>query len=577
MFINIMNYITINILKKGGKHMQKTKHYIFATKILILFILAFCNISFIKANTSSVNLSVGEKKSLSAIISALDLEAELTTLSVKWSSQNNSIARVDSKGNITGVSNGSTKIIATVNNTSIKAVIKVTVSPMVTSLDISKSSLNLKVGQKDTIVATVTPGSALNKSIKWTSSNTSIAIVNQKGEVTGKKSGNAIVTATTQDGLFIKKCNVTVSSMVTEIKVTNTNLSLDIGESKPVGIMIYPQTAYEQSFSITYSRPGIAKYDTKSKTFIGISEGITVATLKTLDGGFKASIKITVKSDVNNIYVLNSKGKNISSLNLNVSEYANIVATNNLTDPDALSNYKITWSSSNKTIATISNGKIKALAPGKTKITALVSQDESKAKVTFTVNVLSTVKSVKLSYTKLSMYVGEKETISAIVTPYTAYNTKVKWSSSDSKIAKVDQNGKIQAVSSGQVTITATTVDGGFVSTCRVTVRSTVTNITVPKVSVTMHIGDEYELTPIITPYDAANHSTFFTNTDKNTISVKKDKNDNYTITALQQGSSKLTITTIDGTKSVDIIFTIEQREISLEIYDTKGALIGKS
>jgi len=77
-------------------------------------------------------------------------------------------------------------------------------------LILNKSSLSLNVGQFDTLIATVTPITASNKNVMWTSSNTNIAVVDSNGLVTSKASGSVTITATSEDGNYVATCNVTI-------------------------------------------------------------------------------------------------------------------------------------------------------------------------------------------------------------------------------------------------------------------------------------------------------------------------------------------------------------------------------
>ena len=81
----------------------------------------------------------------------------------------------------------------------------------VTGVSLSKSSLDLKVDDTETLVATISPSNATNKSVTWTSSNTDVATVSNNGLVTAISNGNATITVTTSDGSFTDTCLVSVT------------------------------------------------------------------------------------------------------------------------------------------------------------------------------------------------------------------------------------------------------------------------------------------------------------------------------------------------------------------------------
>ena len=93
---------------------------------------------------------------------------------------------------------------------------------IVSGVTLDKNSLNLAPGGKEQLTATVTPDTALNKTVSWTSSNPAIATVSEDGQVTAIAGGSAVITATTEDGGFTATCTVTVSSYVAPPSNTTT-------------------------------------------------------------------------------------------------------------------------------------------------------------------------------------------------------------------------------------------------------------------------------------------------------------------------------------------------------------------
>lgn len=77
---------------------------------------------------------------------------------------------------------------------------------------------------------------------------------------------------------------------------------------------------------------------------------------------------------------------------------------------------------------------------------------------------------VTVSPSTATVAVSGTEALTATVAPATATNQNVNWTSSDTAVATVDDDGVVTGVSAGTATITATTVDGGFTDTCSVTV-----------------------------------------------------------------------------------------------------------
>lgn len=153
-----------------------------------------------------------------------------TQRSITWSVVSGSdYASIDEKGLLTvkGGANGSTvKIRATSkDNSSVYAEKSVTVtykiaSVSVTGVSLSKSVLSLAVGESETLVATVAPERATDRSVTWESSNKNVATVNQNGTVKAVAAGSAVIGVRTNDGGFTARCNLTVAAVVKEYTLT---------------------------------------------------------------------------------------------------------------------------------------------------------------------------------------------------------------------------------------------------------------------------------------------------------------------------------------------------------------------
>ena len=153
-----------------------------------------------------------------------------TQRSITWSVVSGpDYASIDEKGLLTvkGGANGSTvKIRATSkDNSSVYAEKSVTVtykiaSVSVTGVSLSKSVLSLAVGESETLVATVAPERATDRSVTWESSNKNVATVNQNGTVKAVAAGSAVIGVRTNDGGFTARCNLTVAAVVKEYTLT---------------------------------------------------------------------------------------------------------------------------------------------------------------------------------------------------------------------------------------------------------------------------------------------------------------------------------------------------------------------
>jgi lysophospholipase L1-like esterase len=134
--------------------------------------------------------------------------------------------------------------------------------------------------------------------------------------------------------------------------------------------------------------------------------------------------------------------------------------------PSNATNKSINWSSSDDLVATVDQtGKVTAVGSGSATITA-TTVDQGKTSICNVTVGIFDVTSVSVNPTSLSLGIGSDTQLSATVFPTYAANKDINWSSSNDLVATVDQTGKVTGVSTGSVTITATTVDQGKTATC---------------------------------------------------------------------------------------------------------------
>lgn len=160
---------------------------------------------------------------------------------------------------------------------------------------------------------------------------------------------------------------------------------------------------------------------------------------------------------------------NLTTLTLNIGEIETLTAT---VAPGDATNGSVTWSSSNYEIASVDEtGKVTAHSEGEATITVTANDNNKKASCVVTIkkNVIP-VEKVILNTTTLTLDIGETEKLTATITPENATNKTIIWSSSDDKIASVDETGKVVAHTEGKVTIIASLHDSKLTAFCDVTV-----------------------------------------------------------------------------------------------------------
>lgn len=234
---------------------------------------------------------------------------------------------------------------------------------------------------------------------------------------------------------------------------------------------------------------------------------------------------------------------------VNVGKKVTVKAT---VTPANADNKTLVWTSSNTKIATVSNGVVKGVKAGRVIITAKTT-DGSNISATCTVTVKQPVTRISLSK-KATMYTGKKLTLKAKVNPANASNKALTWKSSNTKIAKVASNGVVTGVKAGTVKITATAKDGSRKSaTCTVTVRQSVSKITLSKTNVVLpKKGSSYNVRVTVAPKNAYNKNVAVksANTKVAKVSASTVKSGKTVkITAVKRGKTKVAFTAKDGSK----------------------------
>jgi uncharacterized protein YjdB len=130
---------------------------------------------------------------------------------VTWTSSNTGVASVSS-GLVTAVANGSTTITVTTADGGFRSSTAVTVSTPVTGVTLNSATLTIRKNQTYQFLATVAPSGAGNKSVTWSSSNTSRGTISATGLLTAKATGSLTITVRTADGGFSASCVVTVTA-----------------------------------------------------------------------------------------------------------------------------------------------------------------------------------------------------------------------------------------------------------------------------------------------------------------------------------------------------------------------------
>ncbi|MGN0470126.1 MAG: Ig domain-containing protein [Acutalibacteraceae bacterium] len=319
---------------------------------------------------------------------------------VSLTTSDSNIATVENDGTVTAVNKGTAVITATTSdgNTE-KCNVNVLdgVSPQ--SISLNTQSITLTEGSGKKLNASVLPQNVANKSIYYSSSDTSVATVNQKGYVKAVKAGVAVITAESSSSAVTKKCIVNVHS-----------------------------NSGSDDFSVTVS-----------------------GTLYELSGKKSPYKKIELKNSKNLLYAESDENGQFEIDNVEQGNYTMSVYKNSDADTPSAS-ASVIVSSYNMNISCIINY---------TEL-VLLYQDEKISS--------HDIKDITLGKNSIILDKGEEYDMTYTIRPNNIGTPTLVGSSSNKKVATVNSDGKITAVSEGKATISFSTIDGRISKSCVVTV-----------------------------------------------------------------------------------------------------------
>ena len=441
----------------------------------------------IKLDQGEVHMSPGQKMQLNATVVPSDA-------SVSWSSSRTEVATVDQKGEITAVALGETVITAKAGDKSAECLVKVEQEVAITGISLNETALTLKEGETFQLVATILPETATPQTIEWISAIPAVATVDQTGLVTAvRKGGPAKIWAVikTSAGYDINAyCEVTVTSdapSIESITVSPATVTIQATEETILTATITPDGT-GAVITWTSDNTAIAKVekisDTQAKV-IGVGEGKTKVIASVGDVFDYAEVEVKGKpSGGGETGGVEAIALNQTTLHLSFYETAQLVATLRPEDASA----EITWSSSDESVALVSNGNtpgadgsimpagtvIAKNKEGQAVITAVAGTVAAYCTVTVSAGSDVPVESISLNKTELTLQVGESYQLVATILPANATNKTVAWSMSGARSYQLslDTNGLITALAECEATITVRSAydPANLYATCRVTV-----------------------------------------------------------------------------------------------------------
>lgn len=492
------------------------------------------DVAAIVTGVSKKSMYVGKTYQIAAAVYPTDA----TYPSIKWSSSDTNIATVDKTGLVKAVKTGTCTVYAkSVDNPTVKTSVVINVYKHVSGITVTPKNKVLPVGQKITIVPTVSPSTAKDKTVTFKSSDKTVAKVSSSGVVTAVKPGSVEITVTTNDGGFTAKTSIQVIPVVKSTKVTLSaaKKSVQIGSTYTLYATITPSDTTDKSVSWISSDTKIATVSSKG-VVKAKAKGVATITCVTKDTGKVAKCEINVV--------------NVGATNVTLSKTSYTLAPSQtftlkpIISPSNTTVKTVTWKSSNTSVATVnSKGVVKGVKAGTATITCTTLSNNRTATCKITVKNAS-VQSVKLSTTSISTTANKSITLKATVSPSYATDKRVIWLSSNPAVATVSTSGVIKTVAPGKTVITCQSVSGKKTATCTVTVNKiSVSSIKLSYSSMSLEQGTSKTLKATVAPSNASNKGVTYKSSNTKVATV----NSNGVVKAVGKGTATITCTAKDG------------------------------
>ena len=520
---NRIGETTINVMINVGSG---------TTKRAQCLVKVVASVNKITLSSKSDYVNIDENLTISATISPT-----IPNASLLWSVSDAQKAEIKSSSalsvTITGKSAGQVVVTAVNPENGLVETKIITVNSEITGITLSDSNVVLRKNAGTyQLYAECTPKLPENQKLTWSSTDTKVVTVDQKGMVSIVNPGSATINVITENGKMAS-CKFTILQDMEEIVLDDTSLVMYVGDTHRLTYTIKPTTTSNTTLKWSTSDSKVAAVDNTG--FISAKNaGSCIITAEAQDGsGARATCSITVLRNAEKIVV------DVTQLNLNVGDSYQLEVTLNPADATDTISYK----SSDEKKATVSaNGKIIAKAKGFC-IISIKTESGAASDVYVTVN--QQVEGIELDKKKADLYVGETLELTATISPAGASDKEVVWESDNTSCATVDENGVVTGVGKGSALITCTTLDGDYMDYCVVSVTEKVLTLTLEVESVKVGVGKKYKLVAYINGEEVAGNTLKWSTSSKAKCTVSKSG----VLKGKKAGKCTITVKTKDGSK----------------------------
>lgn len=259
------------------------------------------------------------------------------------------VAALDDDGFVVLKSYGKARIQATTEDGGYTDVCEFDVCEHTVGIRLETEQARVRKGGRLTLSAVAQPEGKTDGRLVWSSSDGSVASVDEEGVVSGKSKGEAVITVTAVDGGYTAECRVRVYQPVTELRMDNRSVTVDTGEDIQLTATILPYDADNKSIVWSSDNPDVADVNGKG-VVTGVKAGQTVIRATSEDEGISDFCVVTVNQPVT--------GVSLSKSELSFSKIGDAEQLVASVQPADATNKELNWSSSDESVAIVSNGRV---------------------------------------------------------------------------------------------------------------------------------------------------------------------------------------------------------------------------
>lgn len=259
------------------------------------------------------------------------------------------VAALDDEGFVVLKSYGKARIQATTEDGGYTDVCEFDVYEHTVGIRLETEQARVRKGGRLTLAAVAQPEGKTDGRLVWSSSDGSVASVDEEGVVSGKSKGEAVITVTAVDGGYTAECRVRVYQPVTELRMDNRSVTVDTGDDIQLTATILPYDADNKSIVWSSDNPDVADVNGKG-VVTGVKAGQTVIRATSEDEGISDFCVVTVNQPVT--------GVSLSKSELSFSKIGDAEQLVASVQPADATNKELNWSSSDESVAIVSNGRV---------------------------------------------------------------------------------------------------------------------------------------------------------------------------------------------------------------------------